>query len=90
MAGGGTQHGSTQGQLKKDGSDFGELVWLSCGYGGTEALMVGSFPVSHAEDSGSTSARTYSVSVRNYQTQGWSSYNQYTGKSVLRVWEIAQ
>jgi len=90
MAGGGTQHGAAQGQLKKDGSDFGEMVWPWCGYGGTEALNVGSFPVSNTETSGSTSARTYSVSVRNYETQGWSSFNQYTGKSILQVWEIAQ
>ena len=90
IAGGGSQHGSAQGQLKKDGSDFGELVWGWCGYGGTEALDVGSYPLSLKETSGSTSARTYSVSVRNYETQGWSSFNQYTGKSILQVWEIAQ
>jgi hypothetical protein len=90
IAGGGSQHGSAQGQLKKDGSDFGELVWGWCGYGGTEALNVGSFPVTNTETSGSTSARTYSVSVRNYETQAGSSFNQYTGKSALQVWEIAQ
>ena len=90
IAGGGSQHGAAQGQLKKNGSNFGEMVWPWCGYGGTEALNVGSFPVSNTETSGSTSARTYSVSVRNYETQGWSSFNQYTGKSILQVWEIAQ
>jgi len=90
MAGGSTQHGSAQGQLKKDGSDFGELVWPWCGYGGTEALAVGTYPVTNTETSGSTSAGTYSVSVRNYETQAGSSFNQYTGYSALQVWEIAQ
>ena len=27
MAGGGTQHGSAQAQIYKDGSAFGELLW---------------------------------------------------------------
>ena len=89
MAGSGNQHGSAQGQIKKDGSDLGELVWVWCGYGGTEAQNVIPTTLIVEETSGSTSARTYSVSVRNYQTGGGSTFNPYTGKSSLVVMEIA-
>ena len=89
MAGSGSQHGSAQGQIKKDGSDLGELVWVWCGYGGTEAQATIPSTLIVEETSGSTSARTYSVSVRNYQTGGGSTFNPYTGKSSLVVMEIA-
>ena len=89
MAGSGNQHGSAQGQIKKDGSDLGELVWPWCGYGGTEAQATMPCTLIVEETSGSTSSRTYSVSVRNYQTGGGSTFNPYTGKSSLVVMEIA-
>lgn len=89
MAGSGNQHGSAQGQIKKDGNDLGELVWVWCGYGGTEAQATIPSTLIVEETSGSTSARTYSVSVRNYQTGGGSTFNPYTGKSSLVVMEIA-
>ena len=89
MAGSGNQHGSAQGQIKKNGSDLGELVWPWCGYGGTEAQATMPCTLIVEETSGSTSSRTYSVSVRNYQTGGGSTFNPYTGKSSLVVMEIA-
>jgi len=89
MAGGGSQHGSAQAQIYKDSSAFGELLWVWCGYGGTEAQLAQASPITVEEVSGSTSARTYSVQVRNYQTQAGSTFNPYTGQSALIVMEIA-
>ena len=89
MAGGGSQHGSAQAQIYKDSSAFGELLWVWCGYGGTEAQLAQASHITVEEVSGSTSARTYSVQVRNYQTQAGSTFNPYTGQSALIVMEIA-
>ena len=83
-----SQHGNTRYQILKDGSDYGEEFNIYTGYGGTEALINGPMPAYYAATSGSTSAQTYKVRIRNPQTASAGVYNQYSGYSSLILWEI--
>jgi len=83
-----TTHGNTRYQILKDGSDYGEEFNIYSGYGGTEALVVGPMPAYYAATSGSTSAQTYTVRVRNPQSPSGGSHNQYSGLSSLFLWEV--
>ena len=74
--GAGSTHGNTRYQILKDGSDYGEEFNIYSGYGGTEALVVGPMPAYYSATSGSTSAQTYTVRVRNPQTASGGSHNQ--------------
>ena len=84
----GSYHGHTQYKLQKDNSDFGETYNNYSGYTSHAALFVGPLPFNVQESAGSTSARTYKVQIRNTATQTYSAHNQYSGKSVLEVYEI--
>ena len=84
----GAYHGHTQYKLQKDGSDFGETYNNYSGYGGNQALFVGALPFNVQEGAGSTSARTYKVQIRNTATQTYTAHNQYSGRSVLEIYEI--
>jgi hypothetical protein len=84
----GSYHGLTQYKLQKDGSDFGETYNNYSGYSGVAALFTGPLPFNVQESAGSTSARTYKVQIRNASTQTGSSHNQYSGKSVLEIYEV--
>ena len=87
-AGASTTHGSVQLRLMKNGALLGQEMILYSGYGGTEALVVGPFPVYYAEVQGNTSAYTYKVQVKNDNTTSGASHNQYNGLSSLYLWEI--
>ena len=87
-AGGGSTHGSVELQINKNGSTFGQNMILYSGYGGTEALVVGPFPVYYAQAQGNTNAETYKVQVKNDNTGSGASHNQYNGYSSLYIWEI--
>tara|TARA_X000001388_G_scaffold27401_1_gene19313 strand:- start:536 stop:1129 length:594 start_codon:yes stop_codon:yes gene_type:complete len=84
----GSYHGLTQYKLQKDGSDFGETYNNYSGYTSNAALFTGPLPFNVQESAGSTSARTYKVQIRNASTQTYSSHNQYSGKSVLEIFEV--
>ena len=85
----GSYHGLMQYKMQKDGSDFGETYNIYSGYGGLQALINAPLPFAFSETAGSTSERTYKIQVRNQSTQTGSSHNQYSGYSVLQIWEIA-
>jgi len=87
-AGASATHGSVQLRLMKNGALLGQEMILYSGYGGTEALVVGPFPVYYAEVQGNTSAYTYKVQVKNDNTTSGASHNQYNGLSSLYLWEI--
>ena len=87
-AGASTTHGSVQLRLMKNGALLGQEMILYSGYGGTEALVVGPFPVYYAEVQGNTNAYTYKVQVKNDNTTSGASHNQYNGLSSLYLWEI--
>ena len=84
----GSYHGHTLYKLQKDGSDFGETYNNYSGYTSNAALFVGPLPFNVQEGAGSTTARTYKVQIRNTATQTYSAHNQYSGRSVLEVYEI--
>ena len=75
-------------KIQKDGSDFGENFEAYTGYGGTEAVFNGMLPYAVSESSGSTSARTYKIQVKNPETPSGAHYNQYSGNSSLQIMEI--
>jgi len=86
--GAGSTHGNTEIRLNKDGSLYGQEVSIYSGYGGTEALVVGTMPVYHAESQGNTNAEVYKCQVRNTDTNSGASHNQYAGHSSLFIWEV--
>ena len=61
---------------------------LYSGYGGTEALVVGPFPIYYAAVQGNTNAEVYKVQIKNVQTASGATHNQYPGYSSLYIWEI--
>jgi hypothetical protein len=86
--GAGSTHGNTEIRLNKDGSLYGQEVSIYSGYGGTEALVVGTMPVYHAESQGNTNAEVYKCQVKNPNTTSGASHNQYAGHSALYIWEV--
>ena len=87
-AGAGSTHGNVDIYLNKNGSTFGEQMTLYSGYGGTEALVVGPFPIYFAASQGNTNEEVYKVQIKNVQTASGATHNQYPGYSSLYIWEI--
>ena len=83
-----SNHGQIGAKLQKDGSDIGEELVAATGYGGTEAVINGHFPIIHFEAASNTNARTYKVQVRNKEgTASSAAYNLYSGVSYLIIEE---
>jgi len=86
--GGASNHGQVGAKFVKDSSDIGEELVAATGYGGTEAVINGIFPLIHFESASNTNARTYKVQVRNKEgTASNAQYNLYSGVSHLIIEE---
>ena len=84
-------YGEFQAKFVSGGSDAGEAYARLTGAASSNIAVTSIHEAySYQMDSGSTSARTIKVQVRNPQTnQNYCTYNQYGGYSSLSIWEYA-
>ena len=83
-----SNHGQIGAKFVKDSSDIGEELVAATGYGGTEAIINGIYPMIHFESASNTTARTYKVQIRNKEgTASNAGYNVYSGVSHLIIEE---
>ena len=82
-------YGEFQAKFVSGGSDVGEAYARLTGAASSNQAVTSIHEAySYQMDSGSTSARTIKVQVKNPQTnQNYCTYNQYGGYSSLSIWE---